>query len=150
MKNLSMIILFACITALANVAEYVPITRFHIESVKNDSIVFDLEMDKKGHAVSSSIFAFGEGYLLKDNELKMFDNVPIINFCMLEQGVEIIADENMKLMKECVDQGGNCIWGEMKKSEPLKYLYIRCGRGTHESVYLRYDSKGRLEIQIEK
>ena len=133
----------------ANVLEYVSISKIHITSNDNDSIVFDLDFGGKRADLSSSFRAFGIYYSLKPQELSYFKKVPVINYCVLEKERGLISKEDLSKIKKCLEDDTKCE-DKVKKEKLIKKLYIRCGRGNQESIYLIFDNRGKLDIKVTK
>ena len=132
--------------ALASEKEYLPITTIHVESFVDDSMYFDLQFDRKGKAVSSTIYCFKREYVLSPEELRFFENVPIINYCYFEKGTAIIQPQEIEKIKKCIADR-KCEYAENKQKAPLRYLYIHCGKGNENSVLLRFGSDGKLYVE---
>jgi hypothetical protein len=148
MRTLILIYLFINVCIYANVSEYVSISKIHIQSNDNDTIVFDLEFDEKRRALSSSIRAFGIYYKLNAVELSEFKKTPIINFCAIEKEKSQLSKENLSKIKDCLKDDKKCENIEKKETSIIKKLFIRCGRGNQESIYLIFDNKGKLDIEV--
>lgn len=133
----------------ANVLEYVSISKIHITSNDNDSIVFDLDFGEKRTNLSSSIRAFGAYYRLNAEELSEFKKIPVINYCVLEKERGLISKEDLSKIKKCLEDDTKCE-EKIKKEILIKKLYIRCGRGNQESIYLIFDNRGKLDIEVKK
>lgn len=131
----------------ANVLEYVSISKIHITSNDNDSIVFDLDFGEKRTNLSSSIRAFGAYYRLNAEELSEFKKIPVINYCVLEKERGLISKEDLSKIKKCLEDDTKCE-EKIKKEILIKKLYIRCGRGNQESIYLIFDNRGKLDIEV--
>lgn len=133
----------------ANVLEYVSISKIHITSNDNDSIVFDLDFGEKRTNLSSSIRAFGAYYRLNAEELSEFKKIPVVNYCVLEKERGLISKEDLSKIKKCLEDDTKCE-EKIKKEILIKKLYIRCGRGNQESIYLIFDNRGKLDIEVKK
>ena len=142
------LVLLISICTFANRNAFLPITKIHVESTAKDSVIFDLNFDKSYRAEKASIYAFNHRYSLSNEELQVFEKLPVINYCVFETGRTSISPELSPEVKSCIKDPNHC--SSLKYKEPLseKVLYIKCGKGNEDAIYMQFDSNGKFEIEF--
>ncbi|MCQ2109423.1 MAG: hypothetical protein MJZ05_11755 [Fibrobacter sp.] len=146
MKTL-FLILCINICVFANRNAFLPITKIHVESTANDSMAFDLNFDKGFKAVNASIYAFNKQYSLSKEELQVFDQLPLVNYCVFETASSNLSLEFSQKLNSCIKKQNNCSSLKTGTSSSKKILYIKCGNGNEDAVYMQFDSNGKFDIE---
>lgn len=141
------LIVFINICAFANRNAFLPITKLHVESTSNDTMIFDLNFDKHHRAEKASIYAFNHQYTLSTEELQIFDKLPMVNYCVFETGETNMSPEFSQKLKSCIKDQNKCTSLKAENSSSKKILYIKCGKGNEDAVYMQFDSNGNFDIE---